>query len=130
MEWAASPQELFERIAGPQPAFGGGKFKRAINDVVEAVSARLKIMGHDPIDNRRIENIWRGNVTPKYWEMDAIRAAADEKIAGEARHEFKRLEARLARIEALLVQDEDFMRPHADALDVVSRRADRPVDRG
>lgn len=130
MEWAASPQELFEKIAGPQPAFGGGKFKNAINDVVEAVSDCLKTMRRDPINSRRVENIWRGNVTPKYWEMDAIRAAANARLVREAKHEFSELETRLARIEALLIQDADFHSHEADALREMERRAGGAMDSG
>ena len=61
-------------------------------------------------------------------EMDAIRRAADAQAAEEARSELAELDARLARIEALVIQDEDFMRSHVDAVRASSRRPDRPVD--
>lgn len=41
---------------------------------------------------------------------------------------FAELDARLARLEALIVQDEEFHRETVDALRAVARRPDRPVD--
>jgi len=60
---------------------------------------------------------------------DAVREARDKAAAQEARNEYDKLHARLARLEAaLLVSDEEFHGPSIDALRRVARRQDRPVD--
>lgn len=61
---------------------------------------------------------------------DAVREARDRAAAEEARNELAQLDARLARLEAFLVQDEEFYRPSVDALRAVARGEDRPMDRG
>jgi hypothetical protein len=62
--------------------------------------------------------------------MDKARAIAAEPQVVEARHEFAKFEARLARLEALLVADEDFFGPQVDALRSAARGLDRTLDRG
>jgi hypothetical protein len=61
--------------------------------------------------------------------MDKARAIAAEPPVVEARHEFAKFEARLARLEALLVADEDFHRASVDALRELARGPHRPLDR-
>lgn len=58
------------------------------------------------------------------------RAALDAKAAGEARNEFAELSARIARVEALFLPDEEFGRAHVDALRAVARRPNSSVDSG
>lgn len=78
----------------------------------------------------RAEDIWRGEARGVWAEeMDAIRKAADAKAAEEARSELAELDARLARLEALLVQDEEFHRQAVDAVRTLARGPHRPVDR-
>lgn len=134
MNGATTPSELMDLIAGPQPARGGGTFKGAVNKVARAVSRYLAEANYPPMKVSRAEDIWRGEATPRFWEMDAIRrAAAGDRLAKETRNELATFEQRLARVEALIpaalsVHDPDFMRPHVDAADVVYGRVDRPVD--
>ena len=129
MDWAATPRELMGRI--DPAAAETGAVKRLVNSVIDAVAPHLKEAKRGTMKASRAEDIWRGEVTPRYWEMDALRrAAAGDEITKEAKHEFAKLTAQLARVEALLLQDEEFMRPHADALRAVARRLDRTMDRG
>lgn len=122
----ATPAELVDMIGSPSTIRGG--VKDAMARVAKTVNRILERDGYQPIKPGRVYDIWGGEASPRYWEMDALREVAG--AAREARNEFKRFEARLARVEALLVQDEEFMRPHADALDVVTRSPHRAVDRG
>lgn len=81
------------------------------------------------LPHRQTERLWNRDrkIIPSDL-MDKAQRLANEPLVEEARHELNELDARLARIEALLVQDEDFMRPHADAFRASARRPDRPVD--
>jgi hypothetical protein len=71
---------------------------------------------------------WRYNRARDVWyeqarridarEMDQLRAAREARKLREASDEYKELRARIARIEAALIaQDENFYRPHVDALE-------------
>lgn len=120
---AATPAQLMEMIAGPQIAGPGrGQFKAQVNAVARRVSAALGLQHYPPIKPSRVEDIWRGEVEPRWWEMDAIRrAAADRQALKETRSEYAALTARIARLEAALsVQDEEFHRPGVDALRAVA----------
>lgn len=119
MSACAEAASLLRSVAEPRPV--GDTIKEAINRAARRVGLRPS----------RAEDIWRGEARSiRAEEMDAIRRAAENKLVREARHEFSELALRLARVEALLVQDADFMRPHADALDEIRSRVHRAVDRG
>lgn len=133
----ARPAELVDVIASPWPA--RGSVKDASTRVAKIVSQLLVRDGYQPMKPSRVYDIWGGEATPRYWEMDALREAAG--LAREARNDFRIFTARLERVEqiteqvlrvqeALLVQDEDFMRPHSDAVDMVRGRSDRSLDGG
>ena len=62
--------------------------------------------------------------------MDMARHLAAEPLVIEARNELAEIDARLARIEAILLQDTQFHGPAAAALREVARGSDRPLDRG
>lgn len=118
-----------QRIAEPRPV--GDTLKEAINRATKLVSDCLKLIGEDPMSPGRAEDIWRGEVR-RVWseEMDAIRKAdRDRALVNEAQNALVKFDNRIARLEALLLQDEDFNRPQVDAHRAAARGADRPVDR-
>jgi hypothetical protein len=118
MSAVAEAATLLRQVAEPRPV--GDTVKAAINRAARRVSIRPG----------RVEDIWREEAKAiRAEEMDAIRrAAAQERVAREAKHELAELDARIARLEALLVHDEDHYRPQVDALRSVARRPHRPVD--
>jgi hypothetical protein len=123
----AEASRRLREIAQPVPA--GDTVKAAINRATRAVAKHLAPHFHARWHAGRAEDIWRGEARGVWAEeMDAIRAAADAKAGEEARNELSELDARLARLEALLVQDEEFARPHVDAYRAAARRQDRPLD--
>ncbi|MCX5516204.1 hypothetical protein C3941_19630 [Kaistia algarum] len=130
MEWAATPQELIGRI-DPVSAEAGAA-KRLINSVTKAVAPYLKDAGRDPMKPSRVEDIWRGEAIPRFWEMDALRrAAASDAMAREAKREFTELERRIVRLEeALALRSAELGGAEADALREISGRSDRALDRG
>lgn len=127
MTAVAEAGRLLREVAEPVPAGDSVKaaIGRAANRVGKYIAPHFRSRWHAG----RAEDIWRGEARGVWAEeMDAIRRAADAKAAEEARSELAELDARLARLEALVVQDENFMRPHVDALRASARRPDRPVD--
>lgn len=62
-------------------------------------------------------------------ERSARAVEAADRLAEEAKNEFAEFKRRLARVEALLVQDPDFYRDQVDALRSQMGDQDRPVDR-
>lgn len=121
----AEASALLRQIAEPRPV--GDTVKAAINRAARRVSSFMR----SPMRASRAEDIWREEAKAiRVAEMDAIRqAAADQKLMREARNEMADIDACLARLEALLLQDEDFRRdqvaPHIEALS----RLRGPVDR-
>lgn len=116
---------LLRRVAEPRPV--GDTVKAAITRAAKRVSKHMR----QPMSPSRAEDIWRREARRlDSEEMDAIRAAAkaDHKVE-EARNALAEFDARIARLEALLVQDEDFFRPQVDAAVEALRGPDRPVDR-
>lgn len=77
----------------------------------------------------RVKDIWdRQARRIDAEEMDAIRAAAQSKLAQEARHEFQELTSRIARLEALAVlQRPDMDGAEADAVRTMARGPHRPL---
>lgn len=129
---AKSPAELMDIIAGPRPArTSRGGFKASVNRIIEAVSVHLRALDQEPMKFSRAEDIWRGDATPRYWEMDAMRAAAaGAKQAKAARNELREIDARIERLERLLaVRAEEPASQSAYAQGPLARRADRPVVR-
>lgn len=127
MTAVAEASRLLREVAAPVPA--GDSVKAAIGRAASRVGKRIAPHFAARWHASRAEDIWRGEARGVWAEeMDAIRKAADAKAAEEARSELAELDARLARIEALLVQDEDFHRPQVDAARAVARRPDRPMD--
>ena len=127
MTAVAEAARLLRDVAGPAPVGDSKKaaISRAASRVAKHIPAYFAVRWHAG----RAEDIWRGEARGVWAEeMDAIRRAADAKAAEEARSELTELDARLARLEALLVQDEEFHRPQVDAVRAVARRPDRPVD--
>jgi len=116
---------LLRTIAEPRPI--GDTVKAAINRAAKRVSAHLR----QPMRPGRAEDIWRGEARViRAEEIDAIRRAAEARTNREARHEITQLDARIARLEALLVQDAEFHRTEVDAVGTMARSAHRAVDRG
>lgn len=120
---------LLRSIAEPVPA--GDTVKAAINRAASRVARFIAPTFAARWHAGRAEDIWRGEARGVWAEeMDAIRRAADAKAVEEGKHELAELDARLARLEALLVQDEEFNREAVDAFRSAARGPDRPVDRG
>lgn len=119
MRAVAEAASLLRQVAEPRPV--GDTVKEATNRAARRVSLRPG----------RVEDIWREEAKAiRAEEMDAIRkAAAQDRMVREAKDELTELNARIARLEALLVQDEDFHRPQVDAFRTVARRPHRTVDR-
>jgi hypothetical protein len=125
MSACAEAASLLRSIAEPRPV--GDTVKAAINRASRRVSAFLR----EPMRPGRAEDIWRGEARAiRAEEIDAIRRAAEARLHREARHEFTQLDARISRLEALLVQDAEFHGPEADALGSMARDPHRAVDRG
>lgn len=123
MTAVAEAASLLRTVAEPRPV--GDTVKAAINRAAKRVSKYLR----EPMRPGRAEDIWRGEARMvRAEELDAIRRAAEARLIREARREFTQLDARIARLEALLVQDPEFHRVEADALRAVAGRPDRPVD--
>lgn len=106
MSAVAEASTLLRQIAEPRPV--GDSVKAAISRAARRVGLKTG----------RAEDIWRQEARAiRAEEMDAIRrAAADRKMMEEARAEARSFSERLARLEARLLQDEDFHRPQLDAL--------------
>lgn len=81
---------------------------------------------------RQARSLFYGEtVDPRYSVVERVRmaAAADQKAQEEAAHEYRSLLARIERLEtALCVSDEEFHRPHLDALGGVAGDAHRALD--
>lgn len=60
--------------------------------------------------------------------MDKARSIASEPVVGRARNDLEEFDRRLARLEALLLADEDFHRGSVDALRALAGRPDRTLD--
>ena len=119
------------RIAEPRPV--GDTVKEAINRSARRVSKFLRQAGFSPMSATRAEDLWRQEARRvDAEEMDAIRAAdaAAERVIEEARNALAEHDARIARLEALLVQDEEFHRDQVAAHLAAHRGPDRPVDGG
>lgn len=114
---SAEAASLVRQIAEPWQV--GDTVKAAINRVARRVGLRPS----------RVEDIWRREARViRAEEMDAIRAAADEKTLEGARGEYQRLSERIAALEALLVvQDEDFRGPAADVVGAERGARDRAL---
>lgn len=127
MTAVAEAGRLLREVAEPVPA--GDSVKAAIGRAARRVEKHIPAHFASRWHAGRAEDIWRGEARGVWAEeMDAIRMAADAQAAEEARSELAELDARLARLEALLVQDEEFHRPQVDAVRSMARRPDRPVD--
>lgn len=114
---------LLRKIAEPRPV--GDSVKSAITRAARRVSALF------PLSMSRAEDIWRKEARLiRAEEMDAIRRLADRRIVEEAQRERSELERRISRLEALLVQDEDFYRSGLDALREMAGRKNRPMGGG
>lgn len=126
MSAVAEAAHLLRQIAEPRPV--GDSIKAAISRAARRVSKHLP----QPMHYRRAEDLWRKEARAvRAEEMDAIRRAAKaDRLVEEARSELSEIDARIARLEALLVQDEDFHRDQVDAHRAALRRPHRPVDRG
>lgn len=128
MTAVAEAAKLLRDVAAPSPV--GDSKKAAITRAAARVARHIPAHFSARWHAGRAEDIWRGEARGVWAEeMDAIRRAADAQAAEEARNELAELDARLARLEALLVQDEEFHRPQVDAVRAVARRPDRPMDR-
>lgn len=128
MTAVAEAARLLREVAAPVPV--GDSVKAAINRATHRVGRFIAPHFAVRWHASRAEDIWRGEARGVWAEeMDAIRRAADAKAQEEARNELAELDARLGRLEALLVQDEEFHRPQVDAVRSVARAADRAMDR-
>jgi hypothetical protein len=122
MNAVAEASTLLRELAGPYPA--GDTVKGAINRATRRVSRFL------PMKAGRAEDIWRQEARAiRAEEMDAIRrAASEDRLSREAKDELAAINARISRLEALLVSDADFHRDQVDAWRQASRVPGRPVD--
>lgn len=124
MSAVAEAAVLLKEIAEPRPA--GDTVKGAINRAARRVSKFML----SPMRPGRAEDIWRQEARAiRAEEMDAIRRAAKaDRLKEEAKDELAKIDARIARLEALLVQDEDFYRGQVDAERSALRRLRGSVD--
>lgn len=121
MSAVAEASVLLRRIAEPRMA----------DDSVKTliVRAARKVSRFFPLTPSRAEDIWRREARLiRAEEMDAIRKAAEDRIVGEVKRERSELETRLARLEALLLQDEEFHSPEVAALRQLAGRKDSTLD--
>lgn len=94
--------------------------------VTHAINRAARRLG---ISRRTARAYWyggRGTVPADL--MDKARKIASSPIVHEARNEIDRLNARIARLEALLMADEDFHRPQIDALRQMAGRPNSTLD--
>lgn len=129
MNAVAEASIRLRRIAEPRPV--GDTVKEAINRSARRVSKFLRQSGFGPMTATRAEDLWRQEARRvDAEEMDAIRAAdaAAERVIEEARNALAEHDARIARLEALLVQDEEFHGDQVAAHLASHRPAHRPVD--
>lgn len=124
MTAVAEAATLLKRIAEPRPV--GDTVKQAINRAARRVSRFL------PMRPGRVEDIWREEARAiRAEEMDAIRRAAEGKrLQAEAQDELAQIDARIARLEALLVSDEDYFGPQVDEERAALGRLRRSLDGG
>lgn len=129
MSAVAEASTLLRSVAEPCPA--GDSVKAAINRAAKRVAKFIPPHWSSRWHVGRAEDIWRQEARGVWAEeMDAIRRAADAKVAQEARNEFRELNAKIARLEAAMgISDEDFTRPQADAWRASLGPSHRPVDR-
>lgn len=124
MNAVAGASSLLRRVAEPRPV--GDSVKQAINRAARRVSRFLP----SPMGYSRAEGIWRQEARAiRAEEMDAIRRAAADRTAREAKNEFAELRARIARLEeAIRIQDEDLYGVDADALHATNSPPNRTLD--
>jgi len=124
MSSIAEASILLRQVAEPRPV--GDTVKAAITRASRRVSRFLM----QPMTSGRAEDIWRRQARLiRAEEMDAIRkAAGTDREVQEAKNVLAEIDARIARLEALLIQDADF---HSDQV-AQARKAlgnmDRPLD--
>jgi hypothetical protein len=126
MSSEAEASILIRRVAEPRPV--GDTVKTAIVRAASRVSRYMR----QPMAPGRAEDIWRREARAiRVEEMDAIRkaAAVDQESVREAKHVLADIDARIARLEALLVSDADFYRDQVDAHRAAMGDVDRTVDR-
>lgn len=127
MSGVAEASMLLRQIAEPRPI--GDTVKAAITRATRRVSRFARA----PVSPGRIEDLWRQEARRvSAEEMDAIRAAAasDRKLAREANNALAEIDARIARLEALLIQDPDYYRDQVAAHIEALGGPDRSLDRG
>ncbi len=102
MSSVAEASMLLRRVAEPRPV--GDTIKAAITRAARRVSHFML----QPMTPGRAEDIWRREARAiRVEEMDAIRKAAAREVE-EAKHVLADIDARIARLEALLISDPDF----------------------
>lgn len=128
MSAVAEAAALLRCVAEPRPV--GDSVKAAINRAATRVARFIPPHWSDRWHAGRAEDIWRQEARGVWAEeMDAIRRAADERAAQEARNEHRDTLARIARLEAVLrIQDEDFHSPDIGALRGMVGRKDSSMD--
>ena len=116
MSAVAEASTLLRSVAEPCPA--GDSVKSAINRAAKRVARFIPPHWASRWHVGRAEDIWRQEARGVWAEeMDAIRRAADAKVAQEARNEYRQITARIARLEAALrLSDEEFHRSNVDGL--------------
>jgi hypothetical protein len=129
MSAVAEASTLLRSVAEPCPA--GDSVKSAINRAAKRVAKFIPPHWSSRWHAGRAEDIWRQEARGVWAEeMDAIRRAADARLAQEARNEHRTLMARIARIEtAMGLPDADFAEPHVDAFRQSVGGSHRAVDR-
>lgn len=128
MSAVAEASVLLRKVAEPCPA--GDSVKAAINRAARRVARFIPPHWAARWHYGRAEDIWRQEARGVWAEeMDAIRRAADARVAAEARDEHAALMARIARLEtAMGLSDAEFAGPQIDALRAATGREDRAVD--
>jgi hypothetical protein len=125
MSSVAEASFLLRRVAEPRPV--GDTVKTAIIRAARRVSRYML----QPMAPGRAEDIWRREARAiRVEEMDAIRkAAAADREVQEAKHVLADIDARIARLEALLVSDADFHGEQVAQARKALGGADRALDR-
>lgn len=124
MSSVAEASMLLRQVAEPRPV--GDTVKAAITRSARRVSRFLL----QPMTTGRAEDIWRRQARLiRAEEMDAIRkAAAGDREVEEAKHVLADIDARIARLEALLIQDPDFHGEQVAQTRKALGNVDRTVD--
>lgn len=129
MRGVIEASSLLDEISAPR--LGRETYKAVLGRVtcfVNEIGMRLELLER-PISPNRLDDIWRREARwTRSDEMDALRAARDEKLLRDARHARNSLLDKIASAQtALRVADEDMLGDQAEALGRSIGGLDRPM---